>query len=259
MTQESEIEVQDNSAVYYEKRYSGYGLKYHKTVIDWMMDGIFFDHKVLDAGCGTGIISRIYTQYDISGIDISNEMISRCPRWRVPKYNDDGKLMYSFSYGRHNLGTVDNIPGYVSGSMDAVVCRSLLHHLPDHKKALKEFHRVLKPGGKLVCWETNRGWLAQRVRERTQHGDRFSAYHHAFKPGELEKDLQEAGFKVEEVRYMGFFAYPLFGFPDIANISKYIPFKPILFPLSLAVDYLLESTPFVNKLSWAVGIRATKI
>ena len=32
-------------------------------------------------------------------------------------------------------------------SFDAIVCNHVLEHIPDDKKAMKEFFRVLKPGG----------------------------------------------------------------------------------------------------------------
>jgi len=144
-------------------------------------------------------------------------------------------------------------------SVDAVVCRSLLHHLPDHKKALAEFHRVLKPGGKLVLWETNKGWLAQKVRERTQHGDRFSEYHHAFTAEELTRDLAEAGFRVEVCRYMGYLGYPAFGFPDIIDLSRFIPFKQLVMPFLLGCDEVLSWIPGIRRTAWAVGIKAVKV
>lgn len=253
-----EVSVQANSAVYYEKRYSGWGLKYHKVIVDWMMEGIWPDQKVLDAGCGTGIISRLYPNYMIAGMDISPEMVSRCP------------VKWIYFYDKNNVPSATWMRLHVTGDVclksitadettDAIVCRSLLHHLPDHKLALAEFHRVLKPGGKLVCWEPSSSWLVERVRNFTQHGDRFSHVHHSFKPCQIVKDLEESGFKVEEIRHMGFLAYPLWGFRDIIDFQKYVPFKPILFPLTMALDYLLESIPWLNRMSWAVGIRATKV
>lgn len=257
MGRPDEVAVQDNSAAYYEKRYSGYGLKYHKFIIDWMMEEVFYDQTVLDAGCGTGIIQRLYPFHYIVGFDISQEMINRYPKHHATYPTQDGFNVYHFR--RSTLGDACNIYLHDDQVFDAVVCRSLLHHLPDHKKALKEFHRVLKPGGKLVAWETNKGWLAQKVREKTQHGDRFSAYHHSFTAKELVHDLQEAGFKVTELRFMGYLAYPLFGFPDIMDLSRWVPFKQLIFPLLIALDDVISWIPGIRRMAWAIGIKAVKV
>lgn len=238
----SEVEAQANSAVYYEKRYSGWGLRYHKSVIDWMLEGIWPDQLTLDAGCGTGIIKRLFPSHHLVGVDVSEEMVKRCPEWPLP---------YAM------VQTVTHLQVYPE--YEAVVCRSLLHHLPDHKLALKEFHRVLKPGGKLVLWETNKGWLAQQVRRRTQHGDRFSEYHHAFRPGELEADLRNAGFLVQEVWHSGFLAYPLFGFPDIIDFTRFMYAPSAVYWTTMFLDSVFSKIPFLRNWSWAVGIKAVKV
>jgi predicted SAM-dependent methyltransferase len=36
-----------------------------------------------------------------------------------------------------------------TSSVDEIVCINVIEHLPDHLKAMKEFHRVLKPNGRL--------------------------------------------------------------------------------------------------------------
>jgi SAM-dependent methyltransferase len=44
---------------------------------------------------------------------------------------------------------ITNIPD-ADCSFDAVLCSEVLEHIPEPTKALDEFHRLLKPGGKLV-------------------------------------------------------------------------------------------------------------
>ena len=246
MERSDELTAQAIASAYYDKRYSGWGLRFHTEVIKWMMEGIWADTHVLDAGCGTGIIGQMHPNHYIMGVDLSPEMVAQCPR--------------DLEHQRYYIGSVTepHEVGWPHHAMGAVVCRSLLHHLPDHKAALKVFHNALKPGGRLVLWETNKGWLAQQVRRRTQHGDRFSEYHHAFGPGELEADLKEAGFVVDEIRYMGFTAYPLFGFPDIIDLAPFIPFKPLVYRAAQALDTALSGVPGVNRMAWAVGIKAHK-
>lgn len=227
----NEIEVQDHVADYYvEKRYKGLGLKYHSTIIQDMMTGI--SGKILDVGCGTGIIHDLYPSLDIIGVDISKGMLKHhkgCCLW----------------------ASAESLP-FTDCYFDSVVCRSVLHHLPDCKKALGEIKRVLKPGGKFVCWETNKSWIAQIVRSFTQHGDHFSEYHHAFDnlPSLINNFLN-----IKEVRYQGFIGYPCYGFPDILPLHRYTSFfyKPFM-----CIDKILSATPIINKLSFAVMIRAEK-
>ena len=66
---------------------------------------------------------------------------------------------------------------YADGSFDAVVADSLLEHLDDPSRALREWRRVLRPGGRLILWSPNRytlttdphlglwglGWLPRRA------------------------------------------------------------------------------------------------
>ena len=46
------------------------------------------------------------------------------------------------------VGDIHNL-GISSGSVDAVICRSVLEHVEDPKKAVSELRRILKKGGKL--------------------------------------------------------------------------------------------------------------
>jgi ubiquinone/menaquinone biosynthesis C-methylase UbiE len=41
-------------------------------------------------------------------------------------------------------------------SFDLVMCKSAFYLMPDHPRALAEFHRVLKPGGRLLLIDYNR-------------------------------------------------------------------------------------------------------
>lgn len=227
----SEVEVQDHVADHYvEQRYKGLGLKYHKWIIEEMMSHVH--GKTLDVGCGTGVLNELYPERDIMGIDISYGMLRH-------------------HKGKHQYASADDIP-FDDSSFDSVVCRSVLHHLHFPKKALEEMKRVLKPGGRFVCWETNKSWIAEIVRRMTQHGDNFSNAHTSFSDlpgvvGEYFHDLV--------VKYQGFIGYPVYGFPDILDIGRHVPsfFEPIM-----ALDNALSKVPVVNKLGFAVMIKGVK-
>lgn len=232
----SEHEVQDHSAEYYaNERYQGYGLKYHEHVIK----GLVFPHewapKILDIGCGTGIISTLYPHLDITGVDISTEMLKYHP-------------------GKFVIGSAEHIP-FPDEHFDAIICRSTLHHLKDAVAGLREMKRVLKPGGRIHFWETNKSTLAEFIRNKTQHGDRFSEFHHSF---DNLPELVSAHFKVTEVKYEGYVAYPLAGFPDICNFMRWIPFPNFVFKVALTLDKWLSRIPLVNQLAFAVRVKAVK-
>ena len=227
----SEIEVQDHSADYYvTKRYQNFGLKYHTKIIREMMSDVY--GKILDVGCGTGIIHDLYPLFDIHGIDVSRGMLNH-------------------HKGKHSLASATDIP-FDNNHFDSVVCRSVLHHIPKTNEALNEIYRVLKPGGRFVCWETNKSWLAELVRRRTQHGDRFSEYHHSFSH---LPSLIRLYFHDMVVKYQGFIGYPLYGFPDICDFSRFFPclFKPVL-----VLDSLISEVPFISRMGFAVMIKAIK-
>ena len=233
----NETEVQNHSAQYYTTRYSGYGLRYHRDLIHRLMAQAA--GTILDAGCGTGIVSQLYPHKDITGIDLSDAMLARHP-------------------GRAYRMDVCQLPTLWKQRFDFILCRSLLHHLPDHVQGLSEMHRTLRSDGKIAFLETNHSAFATWVRQRTQHGDRFSAYHHSFVDTELLHDITK-WFTIDAVHYEGFLQYPWFGFPDIIPLATYTPGNPLWYPLSGLLDRGLSHLPWIKRLSWAIRIHAHKV
>jgi ubiquinone/menaquinone biosynthesis C-methylase UbiE len=84
-----------------------------------------------------------------------------------------------------------------NGEFDIVLCRSVLHHLPDLSEGLYEINRVLKPGGVCVAWK-------EHIISPFSSGRRFLACHPAVAFGVDERAyscwtyrrrFQRAGFK----------------------------------------------------------------
>ncbi len=108
--------------------------------------------RVLDLGCGTGVLTRIIAdQLDASaggaalGIDAAAKMV------RVARKRRESPTC------RFDVAAAEKLP-YESASFDAVVSSLFFHHLPiDLKeKALSESYRVLRPGGRLVIADMHR-------------------------------------------------------------------------------------------------------
>ncbi len=101
------------------------------------------DEKLLDVGCGPGIIAleaaRRLPQGHLTGIDISSNMIELAKGLAA----EDGATNVSFQVGDAlNLDFPDN-------SFDVVISSLVFPWVPDQKRHLAEIHRVLKPGGRL--------------------------------------------------------------------------------------------------------------
>ena len=95
---------------------------------------------ILDIGAGTGFLSIMLAElgYRVVGIDISEEMMERAKKKAVDRGVE----------AEFKLGDAENL-SFETGSFDAIVNRAVLWTLPSPKKALAEWKRVLKPGGRL--------------------------------------------------------------------------------------------------------------
>ncbi len=97
--------------------------------------------RILDVGTGPGIVANLLADlgHEIVGVDVSEGMLKKA-------MENSGALHHSLELVQ---GDGEKLP-FESGSFDAVVNRYVLWTLPDPKKALAEWRRVLKPGGRLV-------------------------------------------------------------------------------------------------------------
>ncbi len=99
---------------------------------------------------------------------------------------------------------VTEIP-FPDSSFDAIFCSHVMEHIPDDKKALREFFRVLSSGGWAVFMVPIRMKKLTdedpEVTDPTEREKRFGQQDHVrFYGWDFEKRLKEAGFGVTVVR-----------------------------------------------------------
>ena len=104
--------------------------------------------RVADLGCGTGTLAGLLTEegYDVTGVDLSPEMVRRA-RAKVP-----GVLF---------LEADASAPPLDPASYDVVLSRHVLWAMPDPQAALERWAALLREGGRLVLvegrWSTGAG------------------------------------------------------------------------------------------------------
>jgi len=124
--------------------------RYNRQIVS-LLDPLDY-HRVLDIGCGTGVLTRaIGDRLDAGkggvsiGIDAAAKMIAMARRKRETETC------------RFEVAAAEKLP-FEDGSFDAVVSSMFFHHvsLDLKKRSLGEARRVMKSGGKLVIADMDR-------------------------------------------------------------------------------------------------------
>lgn len=110
--------------------------------------------KVLDVGCGGGILSEALAieGADVTGIDLSLESL-------------DAAKAHAQAAGiqvEYRATRVEDLVSTQAGTYDVVTCMEMLEHVPDPSKIIAACSALLKPGGHAYFSSINRtpkAWL----------------------------------------------------------------------------------------------------
>jgi ubiquinone/menaquinone biosynthesis C-methylase UbiE len=238
----NEIQVQDNVSEDYEHiRYvNAYSVMYQNSWFKTMT--LLIDQKglILDNGCGIGNLVELLPKNDIIGLDISKGMLTKAKERMNTLVNGDSQRL-----------------PFKDETFDVIVCRSLLHHLPNPKEGVSEMYRALKKSGEVIISEPIQSILSKIPRKLVKGSKHFSEIHKDFKKIELISIISDK-FRIEEIRHVGYIAYPLLGFPDVVDLFRYFPFKKQVASFLIDFDRLLSTIPLINTQSWGIIIKASK-
>lgn len=156
--------------------------------------------RVLDAGCGDGI--------NLYGL---NKII--CER----KWNS---LLYGVDYNSLRLeraskfpfveaiiqSSLDNLP-YEDGWFDVILCNQVLEHIPQDKKVLQEFKRVIRPGGLFILGVPNEGCALARLRNHVIQPSILKSTDHVnfYTEKIMSELLTDSDFSILRIEKSGFF------------------------------------------------------
>lgn len=214
--------------------------------------------KLLDLGCGAGENSVYFakkgahcvaTDYSPGMVEIALQLAER--------------------YGVEIEGRTANAMGleFPDNTFDLVYASNLLHHIPDPEMALKEMHRVLKPGGKACFWDP------------LKHNPVINVYRHMATEvrtdDETPLDINIVNYiksLFSETAYDTFWIATLWIFLRFYLIEKIDPnqeryWKKIIIEQARLkpeyrrlekLDKILKKMPLIKRFAWNIAVVATK-
>jgi 2-polyprenyl-6-hydroxyphenyl methylase/3-demethylubiquinone-9 3-methyltransferase len=175
--------------------------------------------KVLDIGCGGGILSEGLAQKGaiVTGIDFSEPAIKIA---KLHLYESKLPITYEYCTAETFAEKAENFEAF-----DVIICMEMLEHVPDPTSVLEAASRLLKPNGWLITSTINRNptsflesivaaeYLLGLIPKGTHQYEKF------IKPAELASAGREVGLT-----------------PMDSKGFSYQPFKALEHQLSLTSD-----------------------
>ena len=142
------------------------------------------EKRVLDVGCSLGytVEAGAKAGWKTSGVDVCEDVVNECKRRGL------------------DCQKIDSIAlPYSDNQFDALTAWHVIEHLSDVKSVLREWLRVLKPGGVLAIEAPDAS--SPKVRKRQGRYRKFWKIDHVyvFSPASLKKILEDTGFEVVQV------------------------------------------------------------
>lgn len=168
---------------------------------------------IVDVGCGWGrsfkLLRERFHPTRLIGIDVEPDMIAIA----AAQAERDGLTVELRRESSSHLSLADQ-------SVDMVFCHQTFHHLTDQDGAIREFYRVLKPGGLLLLAESTRAYIYSWIIRLLFRHDMTVQ-----KSAEEYLDLiRRAGFQIDP----GAISYPYLWWsrPDIGILERFFGIRP---------------------------------
>ena len=158
------------------------------------------DETVLDAGCGSGRVTRLLLEHlpegRVIGVDAAPSMIEQA-RSNLEEFGDRVELRVQ------NLVELD-----LDEEVDAVFSNATFHWINDHDRLFGRVHAALRPGGRFEAQCGGEGNVAEWKRgvEAAMGDERFAAYFRGMTQpwnfasvGDTEIRLERAGLAINRV------------------------------------------------------------
>lgn len=177
--------------------------------------------KVLDVGCGTGVVaSKLVDEgFDVTGVDPSDGMLEHLRR-------SDPRVTAV-------QGSGTELP-FEDGTFDLTMCVAVMHHIAQPQAvhdSLVEMARVTRPGGLVLVWDHNpRNPYWKNLMARVPQDD---GSERLIPEVEIVSGLTDGGAVLLSSSQLGF-------------VPDFVP--PSMLGLNAKVERVVERTPGLNRL-----------
>jgi ubiquinone/menaquinone biosynthesis C-methylase UbiE len=179
--------------------------------------------RFLDAGCGTGdfIPDLVARKGKVTALDFAEDMIAQSRTRMAPRHLDK---QVTFVVG--DVTDLDCNDNY----FDAIIGVGLIEYLTDYRAALREFYRVLKPGGIVIvtvpsivspfmAYETFvpkcKGVVKQVLSAAGLRQPERAYFQRHFVPWALDRDLRRIGYRKKD------FSFCTYGFSSSKRLESF--------------------------------------
>jgi SAM-dependent methyltransferase len=199
--------------------------------------------RILDVGCGTGSMLTYLTSYGkAQGVDIDEEAVGYC--------HERGLLDV-------RLGVAEDLP-FDDDSFELVTALDVVEHLDDDAAALREFARVLRPGGQLLITVPAHRFMWGDQDEVNLHKRRYVA-------AEVRERMTSSGFLVERLSYINAFLFPPIAAVRLISRLEHrlrprtTPKSDFRYPAPRPLNFLLAlifgaEAPIVRRINIPIGV-----
>ncbi len=161
-------------------------------LIAWLVERHAVEaRRVLEIGCGTGFVIHALRRALPAAMISASELHSRGLETALKRHGSSVELIQMDA--RHSG---------LSNALDLVGAFDVLEHIPQDEAVLSGIAEMLRPGGKLIATVPQHPWMWSAADDVAHHQRRY-------KPGELSRKAERAGFKTIYTSSFVTLAFPL--------------------------------------------------
>lgn len=161
---------------------------YHRWIFEKMKP--YLGENILEVGCGIGnLTGLLLNRGKVIAADVNKDYLGAVEKRYRDHTNLKGLLLWDIQQDPHRT---------VHSTIDTIVCSNVLEHVKNDDVVLKNFSRLLPPGGRLILLVPALKWLYNAFDRELGHFRRYSKE-------ELVSKLISNGFRICYLKYFNLF------------------------------------------------------